>query len=97
MPVTRSSASRTSRALGAAPDEAEPLEPAQAGQADVLADRPAQDQAVVLARLGDERDTGLDRGGRAGRQGGAADLDAARRRRGWPRRWRAPAPSARRR
>ncbi len=45
---------------------------AQAGEADVLADGPAQHQAVVLARLGDHRDVGTQRPEwRAGEAGGA--------------------------
>ena len=59
------------RPLGPAADEPEPLEAPQAGQADVLADRAAQDQPVVLARLGDQRDAGR-RSTRPGRPGRAA-------------------------
>ena len=66
-PSTRCERVADRRALGPAADEPEPPEALQAGQADVLADRPAQEQPVVLARLGDQRDAGLDRAaGRAG-------------------------------
>ena len=61
------------RPLGPAPDEAESLEPAQAGEADVLADRAAEDEPVVLARLGDHGDARLDRRRRLAADGGAAD------------------------
>ena len=42
--------------LAAAADEAEPGEPADAGQADVFADRSAEHEAVVLPRLRDQGD-----------------------------------------
>ncbi len=61
VPATRSSASRTWTRSAPAPHEPEPVEPREAGQADVLADRATEDQAVVLARLGDHRDAGADR------------------------------------
>ena len=96
-PATRSRAVADLGPLGAAPDEPEPLEAPQARQADVLPDRPAQDQAVVLARLGDERDARIDRGGRSSRKRGARHGDSTTPSPGLPRRSPGRAPSGRRR